>query len=126
MVFKKIERYMFIVLLVATLGCLIVGGYSLITDCRFSSKWLTSAGLLATAAGVFQLEVSGLFQKIMAFYASEEKFQYGPPSYITRQIVDNPDRPFAAWVRNTCFFNVATGFWLIIIGTFIQVLAAWV
>jgi len=48
---------------------------------------------LATAAGVVQLEVSGLFQKIMDVYGDEEKYPYGPPSHITRQIIDNPDRP---------------------------------
>jgi hypothetical protein len=124
--FKKFERYAFVVLLFATLSCLIVGVYSLIADCTNSGKWLASSGLLTTATGVFQLEISGLFKRIMELYDNEEKFPYGPPSYLTRQVIDNPDRPFAMWVRNTCFFNVATGFWLIIVGTFVQILAVWV
>mgnify|MGYP003627763462 CR=1 FL=1 len=33
-------------------------------------------------------------------YGSENEFPYGSPSYITRQIIDNPDRPFSTWVRN--------------------------
>lgn len=126
MLFKKFERIAFIVLLITTLGCLVIGVYTLIADCANSGKWLTSSGLLATAAGVFQLEVSGLFKRIMEFYGDEEKFPYGPPSHITRQIIDNPDRPYVTWVRNMFFFNIATGFWLIIAGTLIQVLATWV
>ena len=125
MLFKKFERYAFVVLLFITLICLIVGIYSLITDGSNTDKWLASSGLIATAAGVFQLEVSGLFKRIMEVYGNEEKYPYGPPSYITRQIIDNPDRPFATLVRNTFFFNVTTGFWLIILGTFIQIFALW-
>lgn len=126
LVFKRFERQCFVLLLAATSSCAAVGLYLLFVGGVTAGKWLTSAGLLATAAGVVQLEVSGLFQKIMEFYGDEEKFPYGPPSHITRQIIDNPDKPFATWVRNKCFFNVRTGFWLIVIGTLVQVLAVWV
>lgn len=48
-----------------------------------------------------------------------------PPSHITRQIIHNPDRKFRSAVRDTCFFNVSTGFWLIVVGTLMQFVAAW-
>lgn len=91
-----------------------------------ASKWIASTGLFATVTGVVQFEVSGLFQKIMEIYGDEEKYPYGPPSYITREIVANPDRPFVTCLQHVCFFNVKTGFWLIVIGTLIQVVAVWV
>jgi hypothetical protein len=49
-------------------------------------KWLGTEGLIATVSGVVQLEVSGFFDKIMEEYGNEEKYPYGPPSRITREI----------------------------------------
>ncbi len=102
-----------------------MGFYALVSGGDASGKWFASMGLLATAAGVVQLEVSGLFEKIMEVYGDDDKYPYGPPSYITRQIIDNPDRPFSTWTRNTLFFRVSTGFWLIVLGTLIQVVTVW-
>lgn len=125
-IFKRFERQAFIVLLAATLISLAVSIYSVIAGCANPAKWLASSGLLATASGVFQLEVSGLFKKVMDEYGGKNEFPYGSPSYITRQIIDNPDRLFSTWVRNILFYNAATGFWLIIAGTYIQLTAVWV
>lgn len=122
-IFKRFERQTFIVLLVATLIGLAISIYSVIAGGANPAKWLASSGMLATASGVFQLEVSGLFKKVLDKYSSENGFPYGSPSYITRQIIDNPDRPFSTWVKNILFYNAATGFWLIIAGTFIQIIA---
>jgi hypothetical protein len=38
------------------------------------SKWLTSAGLMFDLAGLVQLEISGLFERIFDRYGDEEKF----------------------------------------------------
>jgi len=123
--FKRNERLFYLLLLVATATCGVMGFYALVSGGDASGKWFASMGLLATAAGVVQLEVSGLFEKIMEVYGDDDKYPYGPPSYITRQIIDNPDRPFSTWTRNTLFFRVSTGFWLIVLGTLIQVVTVW-
>ena len=125
MFFKKFERYAFVILFIITVSCLIFGIYSFICNLTDSQKWIGTSGVLATITGLFQLEVSGLFEKIMEKFSDETKFPYGPPSHITRQIIDNPDAPLRTWFRNTFFFKVSTGFWLIVIGTIIQILAVW-
>ena len=125
MAFKTFERIAFAILLAATLAALVATFYSVCLGAATAGKWLASTGLLATAAVVFQLEVSGLFGKIMDFYADEEKFPYGPPSHITRQLCDDADHPVRSRVRDALFFNIATGFWLIVTGTLVQVVAVW-
>jgi hypothetical protein len=123
LVFKRFERQFFILLLVFTFVCVVIGVYTLLCEKSTAAKWLACGGLLATAAGVVQLEVSGLFEKIMEVYGDDEKYPYGPPSHTTRQIIDNPDRPVRMWFRKVFFFDVRTGFWLIIGGILVQVMA---
>lgn len=124
--FKRYERFAFVVLLLLTAGAGILGAYSAFGGLPNGAKWVGTSGLLATITGVVQLEVSGLFEKILTHYGDAEKYPYGPPSHITREIIDDPDRSFATWLRNTCYFDTRTGFWLIVLGTMTQVLAVWV
>ena len=123
---KRFDRTAFTALFLATLLAMLLAASWLWIGDRVWVKWLGSAGLLATVAGVVQLEVSGFFDKIMEEYGDDEKYPYGPPSRITREIIDNPDTPIRTWLRNVMFFRVRTGFWLIVLGTLVQVAAIWV
>lgn len=122
---KRYERFAFIILIFLTAGVAALGVYCVIGGRSNGAKFLSTSGLFATVTGVVQLEVSGLFEKIIEHYGDEEKYPYGPPSHITREIIDNPDRPFATWLWNVSFFNAKTGFWLIILGTIVQICAVW-
>ena len=113
------------VLFLFTIVTFIIGLYSVFARCLNGAKWVGTAGLLATVTGVVQLEVSGFFEKIMEHYGNEKGYLYGPPSYVTREIIDNPDRPVSTWIRNVCFFYAKTGFWFIVLGTLIQACAVW-
>ena len=124
--FKRYERAGFLVLLAATIATGSLGAWGALVDWTLAPKLLVTAGLLATASGVVQLEISGLFTKIYEEYGNSDKYPYGPPSYITREIIDNPDAPVRSWLRHHAFFSSATGFWLIITGTLVQVLALWI
>lgn len=124
--FKRYERKSFILLFAFTVGAGVSGIAGLALGWPISSKLLATSGLLSTVTGVVQLEISGLFEGILNEYGDDEKYPYGPPSYITREIIDNPDRPIRTKLRNTAFFDTATGFWLIVVGTMIQVVAVWV
>lgn len=123
--FKRYERKAFIVL--STLSSLLLAKaiYALAFGLPNSAKWLGSFGLLLTIVGVIQLEISGLFDKLVDKYGHEEKYPYGPPSHITREIVDDPDSHILSWLRGVCFFDLRTGFWLIITGTVAQIVAVW-
>lgn len=87
--------------------------------------WLNTAGLLFDIAGLVQLEVSGVFARIIDEYGDEEKWPGGPPSRITREIIDNPDTPLRTGFRNWLFFEGSTGLWFIFAGLVLQLAAVW-
>jgi hypothetical protein len=124
--YKKYERKAFIGLFLVTFCSAVTGFIFLVVGNPCSAKWLATCGLFSTVTGVVQLEISGLFDKVIRQYENEKEYPNGPPSHVTRQIIDNPDRPIRTWLRNISFFNIKTGFWLIVGGTLIQVLAVWV
>lgn len=82
----------------------------------FRERWLVKTGELLGFAGAIQMYISGLFERILVTAANKISFPYGPPSYITRIIADNPDRPLYTKLRNTLFANQTTGIWFIICG----------
>ena len=91
--FKRYERFAFVVLLLLTAGAATLGVYCVIYSWSTGAKWVGTAGLLATVTAVVQLEVSGLFEKLVRQYGNAEKYPYGLPSHITREIIANPDTP---------------------------------
>jgi hypothetical protein len=101
-------RVLLIIFVVSATACLIIGLFYGTPDVR--GKWVNSAGLLFDVSGVVQLHISGLFDDILGRYGDEEKYPFGPPSHITRRIIDNPDRPIRMWIRTHLFFEANTGF----------------
>ena len=111
-----------VVLLMAAVSCLFAG---LLVFPEYRSKLVNSAGLLFDVAGVVQLSISDLFTEILEKYGDEQAFPLGPPSAITRMIIDNPDAPVRTGVRNTLFFSARTGFYFLLIGFVGQLAGTW-
>jgi hypothetical protein len=88
-------------------------------------RWLSSAGLMLDIGGIIQLELSGAFEKLFERYSDLEQYPGGPPSRITRQIIDDPDSPVRTWMRNTLFFEHGTGLNFLIAGFVFQLLGVW-
>jgi len=123
--FKRYERKALFCLLAGTLVIGALGVYCLVFGRSNAGKLLATSGLLSTISGVVQLEVSGFFAKITEHYVDVQKYRYGPPSHVTREIIVNPDAPVREWFRGLAFFRASTGFWLIVVGTGLQVIAVW-
>jgi hypothetical protein len=90
------------------------------------AKLVGSSGLFLDIAGIIQLEVSGAFGELIDKYGNVGDYPYGPPSHITRQIIDNPDTPIRTGIRNALFFEHRTGIWLLIAGFVLQLSAVWI
>ncbi len=67
-----------------------------------------------------------LFEHWREKYGNEEKYPYGPPSHITRQIIDNPDTPIRNLIRQHAYAEKRTGFLLIVFGGLMQLMAIWI
>lgn len=116
---KSNLKLLFIALSIAAIGAL---GMALQGNV---SNWLSTTGILWELAGITQLAISGFFERIFAEYSNEGKYPYGPPSHITRNIIDNPDTPVKTGIRNLLFFDNRTGAGLIIFGLLLQLVAVW-
>lgn len=88
------------------------------------SKALAASGLLFDIAGIIQLEISGLFDSILEEYGDVKKYPYGPPSSVTREIIDDPDSLLTP-IKNWLFYNRKTGFRLIVLGFIFQFSGTW-
>ena len=56
-----------------------------------------------------------------------ERYPYGPPSYITREIIDSPDQfEWLGLLRDRLFYQASTGFWLTVLGVTVEIVAVWV
>jgi hypothetical protein len=90
------------------------------------AKLLSSSGLFFDIAGIIQLEISGAFEKILEKVRDETAYPFGPPSHITRQIIDNPDTPIRTGLRYSMFFDHhRTGIRLIVTGFVLQLCGVW-
>jgi hypothetical protein len=115
-------RVLLAVLLFSAMTCLLVG-FGFAVDTR--GKWVNSAGLLFDVGGVVQLHISGLFDEILRTFGDEETFPSGPPSNITRKIIEDPDAPVWMWIRSNLFFQATTGFYLLLMGFAFQLVGTW-
>src|SRR5450830_384301 len=122
---NKYERQVFVAIFFIGVLLLAAGLWSVVNSIKYAGKLISSAGLVAALAGLIQLEVSGFFSSLIEKFENEEEYPYGPPSYVTREIIGNPDHPIRTRILGLAFFEVRTGFWLIVVGTLLQLLGTW-
>lgn len=122
---KRSARFLLCCSLALTLTSSLVGVVCLYIGVS-SAKWIQSAGIFCALAALFQLEVSGLFDHWMERYGDEEQYPYGPPSHITRQIIDDPDAPLRMRIKNTLFFEKGTGFRLGLASAALNLVGVWI
>jgi hypothetical protein len=124
---KRSQRRFLLLLLAAALVLLALIPFSgAINSSHITVARLTgSSGLFLDIAGIIQLEVSGAFEQLIDKYGNVQEYPGGPPSHITRQIIDNPDAPVRTALRNILFFEHRTGVRFLVAGFVLQLSAVW-
>jgi hypothetical protein len=113
-VWKASERIIVILLLIAALLAFAVALIAVQMAWSSSGRWFSTAGLVVALAGLFQLDHSGFFAILNREYLDQQKYPYGPPSYITREIIASPETPVKTPIISIMFFHPRTGFHLIV------------
>jgi len=91
-------------------------------------KFLNSSALILSIAGLIQLEITGLFEKVFDYYDDLQKYPFGPPSHFNRELIEthNPETPIKTWLWINLYENRMTGFWIILSSIAIQLVAIWI
>lgn len=122
---KRTEKLWFLALLGASTLALLGTMYSLIADTPKPERLANTFGILLTLAGLIQLEISGVFEKLAEIFSDDEKYPSGPPSYYCRETMIHEDDPLPYKLKEYFFFQPKTGFWLVVAGTSAQLVATW-
>jgi hypothetical protein len=109
-------------------GCIfmLVGTVSYFFFPLLSGRFFQSAGYMLTTAGIFQLDVSGFFEHVKKVYGDQEKYPYGPPSYLTRMITDAPHNRLIRKIWEYFTFNQRAAVHLFLAGNILGLIGTWI
>jgi hypothetical protein len=94
-------------------------------DHAHRGKWLSSAGLAFDIAGISQLDIVGFMDRLIERYSDSQRYPKGPPGHITRRLVADRGSPLYNWINWLLFYNRLTGFYMLVLGFFLQLLGTW-
>jgi hypothetical protein len=120
--FRKLVLIFFLAITPTVFSCWIVSSVNRWCD---AGKLASTCGLLMAFSGFVQLDVCNFFGRIMDKFSDIQQYPYGPPSHVTRDIIDNPDAPIRTFIENMVFYNERFGFFLIVLGTLLQIVGVW-
>jgi hypothetical protein len=89
-------------------------------------RWAGTVSGLAVCAAFFQYATTRWIAQVMEEYDNTEKYPYGPPSHITRSIIDNPDAPVQMTVRSYLFYDPSLTAWLGLVAGVFAILSYWI
>lgn len=68
-------------------------------------RWAGTVSGMLVCTAFFQFGTTRWMAQVEAVYLNEKRFPYGPPSVITRAIIDHPDYPVASALRHFLFYD---------------------
>lgn len=95
-----------------------------IGDPRTSNLFLT-ASIFAGVVAAVQLDVAGFFGKLFDVYSDTKKYPFGPPSQVTREMIDHPDWALSSGLRDTLFYDTRFAFWIAMLSFLLSLIGTW-
>ena len=120
------DRLVFLLVLAIGVAVFLAAVFGYVSGKLPGQKLLNTCSVAVGVASILQLRVSGWFDAVISEFGDEGKYPYGPPSYITRQIIDDPDHPIRTLVRNYVFFDANFGAHLAILSLLLAMIAIWI
>lgn len=110
---KRVERIFLRILYIVSFIFCLLSILSIFYMICFSGKMFSLASSVLALTALVQVDVSGLFERIFEEYSDDEKYPYGPPSHINREITSGP----IFWLNLKYFLEMTpkTGFYIGII-----------
>lgn len=121
----KKNIYILIFLLIIDLLILTLLIQSIILNSSKASQLIQTFGITLGLTGFYQVANSDFFGMILNKLQRADGISSSLPSHLVRQVIDNPDRPLRTKLRNLIFFEPKTGFYLIVLSFFVEILGIW-
>ncbi len=121
----KKDTYILSFLLIIDILILVLLIQSTIVNSGKTSQLIQTFGITLGLTGFYQVANSDFFGMILEKLHAADGMGSSLQSHLVRQVIDNPDRPLRTKLRNLIFFEPKTGFYLIVLSFFVEVLGVW-
>ena len=106
--------------------CCVWAAFAILVQPAIAGKVFSTCSAIAGIAAALQLDVSGFFERVLDLYADEEKYPFGPPSYITRELSSHGESPLWNFICHYVLYEPKTGFWLALLSLLLSIPAIWI
>lgn len=110
---KRPQKITYLILLFLGFITFCIGIYGLFYGEEYAGKLLNISSSIVALSALLQLYISSYFSNALEKFLDVKKYPYGPPSYFTRETIDNPDKPFGSLIRSIIYFDTFTGAYIL-------------
>lgn len=121
---QRITTLTFIMLFASGLIFAASGFFFLSDGIRRATLWQIGACLLG-ASGFVQILISTRNRHLVTLFQDSDAYPMGPPSHITRQLIDNPDPRISDRALYHIRFNIKFGLYIIVAAALLA-LTTWI
>ncbi|MDG4895583.1 hypothetical protein P9272_18595 [Mesorhizobium sp. WSM4976] len=123
---KRASKAVLVVMLALTVVAIAFAVWGVISGDPRTSRFFQTASTFAAIVAAVQLDVAGVFGRLFDEYSDATKYPFGPPSHITREIIDHPDWMLFGGFREILFYDTRFAFWIAVLSFVLSLIGIWV
>ena len=123
---KTSEKTLLVILLMLSILFFIYSVISFALELKYAASCAQTASGLFAIAALVQLHLVDFFETSIQPFFDEARYPFGPPSAITRHMIDNPDTPTINNIKSFVIWSPKFGFSLGIISAVCGIWSAWI